>query len=159
MKTFCYCACYSIKHHLYLFLGSYHALCLYILLQTHMIIIAGISYIFLMGSGALSTFELSLRHLLFFFFTRESSLFLCQVPTPFVYYILSCLPFPFILCFVDLICVLPGALSQELAFCDKVKETLLDPDNYQEFLRCLHLYTREIITRSELQSLVWLIVI
>ncbi|XP_061973574.1 paired amphipathic helix protein Sin3-like 4 [Populus nigra] len=47
-----------------------------------------------------------------------------------------------------------SALSQELAFCDKVKETLLDPDNYQEFLRCLHLYTREIITRSELQSLV-----
>ncbi|KAJ6431183.1 hypothetical protein OIU84_018637 [Salix udensis] len=47
-----------------------------------------------------------------------------------------------------------SALSQELAFCDKVKETLHDPDNYQEFLRCLHLYTREIITRSELQSLV-----
>ncbi|XP_021652208.2 paired amphipathic helix protein Sin3-like 4 isoform X3 [Hevea brasiliensis] len=46
------------------------------------------------------------------------------------------------------------ALSQELAFCEKVKEKLHSPDDYQGFLRCLHLYTREIITRSELQSLV-----
>ena len=96
MKTFRCCARYSIKHHLYLFLGSYHALCLYILLQTHMIIIAGISYIFLMGSGALSIFELSLRYLLFFFFTRESFFFLFQVFTLFVYYILSCLPETFV---------------------------------------------------------------
>ncbi|GAV75319.1 PAH domain-containing protein/Sin3_corepress domain-containing protein [Cephalotus follicularis] len=43
--------------------------------------------------------------------------------------------------------------SQELAFCEKVKEKLRSPDNYQEFLRCLHLYTKEIITRSELESL------
>ncbi|KAF5726781.1 paired amphipathic helix protein Sin3-like 4-like isoform X3 [Tripterygium wilfordii] len=47
-----------------------------------------------------------------------------------------------------------GMISQELAFCEKVKEKLHNPDDYQEFLRCLHLYTREIITRSELQSLV-----
>ncbi|KAJ4836782.1 hypothetical protein Tsubulata_013609 [Turnera subulata] len=47
-----------------------------------------------------------------------------------------------------------SALSQELAFCEKVKEKLRNPDDYQEYLRCLHLYTREIITRSELQSLV-----
>ncbi|CAN1311175.1 Paired amphipathic helix protein Sin3-like 4 [Linum perenne] len=47
-----------------------------------------------------------------------------------------------------------SALSQELAFCEKVKEKLRCPDNYQEFLRCLHLYTQEIITRPELQSLV-----
>ncbi|KAF2302447.1 hypothetical protein GH714_036385 [Hevea brasiliensis] len=47
-----------------------------------------------------------------------------------------------------------NALSQELAFCEKVKEKLHSPDDYQGFLRCLHLYTREIITRSELQSLV-----
>lgn len=42
--------------------------------------------------------------------------------------------------------------SQELSFCEKVKDKLRD--DYQEFLRCLHLYTKEIITRSELQSLV-----
>ncbi|XP_021604424.1 paired amphipathic helix protein Sin3-like 4 isoform X3 [Manihot esculenta] len=47
-----------------------------------------------------------------------------------------------------------SALSQELAFCEKVKEKLRNPDDYQGFLRCLHLYTREIITRPELQSLV-----
>lgn len=42
--------------------------------------------------------------------------------------------------------------SQELSFCEKVKDKLRD--DYQEFLRCLHLYTKEIITRPELQSLV-----
>ncbi|KAG8654027.1 hypothetical protein MANES_05G093400v8 [Manihot esculenta] len=47
-----------------------------------------------------------------------------------------------------------NALTQELAFCEKVKEKLHNPDDYQGFLRCLHLYTREIITRPELQSLV-----
>ncbi|CAN1816987.1 Paired amphipathic helix protein Sin3-like 4 [Linum perenne] len=47
-----------------------------------------------------------------------------------------------------------SALSQELAFCEKVKEKLEKPEDYQEFLRCLHLYTQEIITRPELQSLV-----
>ncbi|KAL9424033.1 hypothetical protein AB3S75_036006 [Citrus x aurantiifolia] len=45
-----------------------------------------------------------------------------------------------------------GMFSQELSFCEKVKDKLRD--DYQEFLRCLHLYTKEIITRSELQSLV-----
>ncbi|XP_054823950.1 paired amphipathic helix protein Sin3-like 4 isoform X2 [Prosopis cineraria] len=44
--------------------------------------------------------------------------------------------------------------SQEFAFCDKVKEKLRNPDDYQEFLKCLHIYSREIITRQELQSLV-----
>ncbi|GKV22786.1 hypothetical protein SLEP1_g32612 [Rubroshorea leprosula] len=44
--------------------------------------------------------------------------------------------------------------SQELAFCERVKEKLQSPDHYQEFLRCLHLYSNEVITRSQLQSLV-----
>ncbi|KAK4263327.1 hypothetical protein QN277_028757 [Acacia crassicarpa] len=44
--------------------------------------------------------------------------------------------------------------SQEFAFCDKVKEKLRNPDDYQEFLKCLHIYSREIITREELQTLV-----
>ncbi|CAJ2647756.1 unnamed protein product [Trifolium pratense] len=47
-----------------------------------------------------------------------------------------------------------GMYSQELAFCAEVKERLRNPDDYQEFLKCLHIYSREIITRQELQSLV-----
>ncbi|KAL4362985.1 hypothetical protein GQ457_04G006650 [Hibiscus cannabinus] len=44
--------------------------------------------------------------------------------------------------------------NQEFAFCDKVKEKLRNPEHYQEFLRCLHLYSNEVISRTELQSLV-----
>lgn len=44
--------------------------------------------------------------------------------------------------------------SQEFTFFERVKEKLCSGDDYQEFLRCLHLYTKEIITRSELQALV-----
>ncbi|KAK6281649.1 hypothetical protein POUND7_015474 [Theobroma cacao] len=43
---------------------------------------------------------------------------------------------------------------QEFAFCDKVKEKLRNPEHWQEFLRCLHLYSNEVISRTELQSLV-----
>lgn len=52
---------------------------------------------------------------------------------------------------------MPGMYSQELAFLEKVKEKLRNPDVYQEFLKCLHIYSREIITRPELESLVWFI--
>ncbi|XP_022151191.1 paired amphipathic helix protein Sin3-like 4 isoform X1 [Momordica charantia] len=44
--------------------------------------------------------------------------------------------------------------SQEFAFCERVKEKLRNADDYQEFLKCLHIYSKEIITRAELQSLV-----
>ncbi|XP_039068905.1 paired amphipathic helix protein Sin3-like 4 isoform X2 [Hibiscus syriacus] len=44
--------------------------------------------------------------------------------------------------------------NQEFAFCYKVKEKLRNPEHYQEFLRCLHLYSNEVISRTELQSLV-----
>ncbi|KAL3526003.1 hypothetical protein ACH5RR_014375 [Cinchona calisaya] len=44
--------------------------------------------------------------------------------------------------------------SQEFSFCEKVKERLHNPDDYQAFLKCLHIYSTEIITRKELQSLV-----
>ncbi|XWS22532.1 hypothetical protein CRYUN_Cryun29cG0044500 [Craigia yunnanensis] len=47
-----------------------------------------------------------------------------------------------------------GVYNQEFSFCDKVKEKLRNPDHYQEFLRCLHLYSNEVITCTELQSLV-----
>lgn len=50
-----------------------------------------------------------------------------------------------------------GIYSQEFAFCERVKEKLRNADDYQEFLKCLHIYSKEIITRAELQSLVWIL--
>jgi histone deacetylase complex regulatory component SIN3 len=46
-----------------------------------------------------------------------------------------------------------GVYAQEFHFCEKVKEKL-EYDAYQEFLKCLHIYSQEIITRSELKNLV-----
>ncbi|XP_020268792.1 paired amphipathic helix protein Sin3-like 4 [Asparagus officinalis] len=40
---------------------------------------------------------------------------------------------------------------REFNFCEKVKEKL--PDRYQEFLKCLHIYSQEIINRDELKHL------
>eukprot|EP01018_Ginkgo_biloba_P002349 Gb_35988 [translate_table: standard] len=50
--------------------------------------------------------------------------------------------------------VLKNVDQQESHFCDKVKAKLRNHDTYQEFLKCLHIYSKEIINRSELQSLV-----
>ncbi|EPS62222.1 hypothetical protein M569_12570, partial [Genlisea aurea] len=44
--------------------------------------------------------------------------------------------------------------SHGLLFCEKVKERLHSADDYQAFLKCLHLYSKEIISRDELQGLV-----
>ncbi|XP_076914663.1 paired amphipathic helix protein Sin3-like 2 isoform X1 [Bidens hawaiensis] len=44
--------------------------------------------------------------------------------------------------------------SQEFTFCENVKTRLRNPDDYQAFLKCLHIFSTEIITRKELQSLV-----
>ncbi|KAL3629289.1 hypothetical protein CASFOL_026511 [Castilleja foliolosa] len=44
--------------------------------------------------------------------------------------------------------------NYEVSFCEKVKERLCSADDYQAFLKCLHIYSTEIITRKELQSLV-----
>nr|GEV80840.1 paired amphipathic helix protein Sin3-like 2 isoform X1 [Tanacetum cinerariifolium] len=43
---------------------------------------------------------------------------------------------------------------QEFTFCENVKNRLRNADDYQAFLKCLHIYSTEIITRKELQSLV-----
>lgn len=43
--------------------------------------------------------------------------------------------------------------SQDLAIVDRVKEKL-NASEYQEFVRCLNLFSKEIISRPELQSLV-----
>ncbi|CAN4079305.1 unnamed protein product [Withania somnifera] len=49
---------------------------------------------------------------------------------------------------------LKNMYSQEFGFCEKVKERLRSSSDYQAFLKCLHIYSTEIITRIELQSLV-----
>ncbi|KAL8471473.1 hypothetical protein ACS0TY_028934 [Phlomoides rotata] len=49
---------------------------------------------------------------------------------------------------------LKSMYSQEFTFCEKVKERLHSADDYQAFLKCLHIYSTEIITRKELTSLV-----
>ncbi|KAK8956962.1 Paired amphipathic helix protein Sin3-like 4 [Platanthera zijinensis] len=48
---------------------------------------------------------------------------------------------------------LKSVYTQEFTFCEKVKGKL-HPDAYQEFLKCLHIYSKEIITRAELKNLV-----
>ncbi|CAN6477714.1 unnamed protein product [Victoria cruziana] len=48
---------------------------------------------------------------------------------------------------------LKNTYAQEFIFCDKVKETL-EPRQYQEFLKCLDIYSKEIISRNDLQNLV-----
>ncbi|KAL7100797.1 hypothetical protein ACP275_08G017500 [Erythranthe tilingii] len=49
---------------------------------------------------------------------------------------------------------LKSVYSQEFNFCEKVKERLRSSTEYQAFLKCLNIYSSEIITRKELQSLV-----
>ncbi|KAA8530290.1 hypothetical protein F0562_004999 [Nyssa sinensis] len=49
---------------------------------------------------------------------------------------------------------LKSMYNQEFIFCEKVKERLRGSDDYQAFLKCLHIYSTEIITRKELQGLV-----
>ncbi|PWA44006.1 SIN3-like 2 [Artemisia annua] len=49
---------------------------------------------------------------------------------------------------------LKSMYSKELAFCEKVKDRLRNQEDYQAFLKCLHIYSTEIITRKELQGLV-----
>ncbi|RCV16180.1 hypothetical protein SETIT_3G117100v2 [Setaria italica] len=49
--------------------------------------------------------------------------------------------------------VLKSSSTQGSQFCEKVK-VKLEPEAYREFLNCLHIYSQEIITRSELKRLV-----
>ncbi|XP_074563729.1 paired amphipathic helix protein Sin3-like 4 [Curcuma longa] len=48
---------------------------------------------------------------------------------------------------------LKSVYTREFNFCEKVKEKL-HTDTYQEFLKCLHIYSKEIINRTELKNLV-----
>lgn len=47
-----------------------------------------------------------------------------------------------------------GMHEQDLAFCEKVKEILRNPDDRQEYVKCINFYSKEMITRSQLQSVV-----
>ncbi|XP_050076400.1 uncharacterized protein LOC126563743 [Anopheles maculipalpis] len=46
-----------------------------------------------------------------------------------------------------------GTLN-DYAFFDKVRKALRSPDVYEDFLRCLTLYNQEIVSKSELQTLI-----
>ncbi|XP_024382732.1 paired amphipathic helix protein Sin3-like 4 isoform X2 [Physcomitrium patens] len=47
-----------------------------------------------------------------------------------------------------------AAIGVQYPFFDKVKARLRSRDTYQEFLKCLNIFSQEIITRAELQTLV-----
>lgn len=47
-----------------------------------------------------------------------------------------------------------GMFKREFNFCDEVKERVKDPDEYQTFLKCLDIYSTEIVSRAELQNMV-----
>ncbi|XP_050383632.1 paired amphipathic helix protein Sin3-like 2 [Argentina anserina] len=49
---------------------------------------------------------------------------------------------------------LKSKYSQAFSFCEKVKERLCSQDDYQAFLKCLHIYSNGIIKRNDLQNLV-----
>ncbi|KAK7386922.1 hypothetical protein VNO78_27297 [Psophocarpus tetragonolobus] len=49
---------------------------------------------------------------------------------------------------------LKSMCSPVIGYLDKVKEKLRNPEDYQEFLKCLNIYCKEIIAKHELQSLV-----
>lgn len=50
-----------------------------------------------------------------------------------------------------------GMYNQGFIFCEKVKERLCSPDDYQAFLKCLNIYSNGIIKRNDLQNLVCVI--
>ncbi|KAJ7974484.1 Paired amphipathic helix SIN3-like protein [Quillaja saponaria] len=49
---------------------------------------------------------------------------------------------------------LKNMYSQAFSFCEKVKEKLGSLDDYQAFLKCLHIFSNGIIKRNDLQNLV-----
>ncbi|KAK1302225.1 Paired amphipathic helix protein Sin3-like 4 [Acorus calamus] len=49
---------------------------------------------------------------------------------------------------------LRSVYAEEISFFDKVRERLNNAEVYQEFLKCLNIFVKEIISRAELQSLV-----
>ena len=58
--------------------------------------------------------------------------------------------------FSGFLCFMPGMCNQGFIFFEKVKEKLGSSDDYQAFLKCLHIYSNGIIKRNDLQNLVCL---
>ncbi|TKY58570.1 Paired amphipathic helix protein Sin3 4 [Spatholobus suberectus] len=50
--------------------------------------------------------------------------------------------------------IISSMCSPVLGYLEKVKEKLRNPEDYQEFFKCLLIYSKELITQHELQSLV-----
>jgi paired amphipathic helix protein Sin3a len=48
-----------------------------------------------------------------------------------------------------------ASLAKELAFFEKAKKTLKDRDAYNELVKCLNIFNSEVISKMELQTLVW----
>ena len=46
-------------------------------------------------------------------------------------------------------------LAKELQFFERVKARLRNRDTYQEFLKCLHLFNQDVISKMELRGLVY----
>lgn len=70
--------------------------------------------------------------------------------------ILTCVVFSklLIICVFISFMFIPGMYSQAFSFCEKVKEKLSSSDDYQTFLKCLHIFSNGIIKRNDLQNLV-----
>ncbi|CAM8916122.1 unnamed protein product [Rhodiola kirilowii] len=47
-----------------------------------------------------------------------------------------------------------GVFHQEILFCEEVKKRMHRPAEFPQFLKCLHIYSKDIITRKELENLV-----
>ncbi|KAG5535017.1 hypothetical protein RHGRI_022955 [Rhododendron griersonianum] len=53
------------------------------------------------------------------------------------------------------VCIIsPAMYEREFIFCEKVKERLHSSEDYQTFLKCLHIYSTDIISKKDLQGLV-----
>jgi len=53
--------------------------------------------------------------------------------------------------------VITGMCSGVFGYLEKVKEKLRNPDDFQDLLKYLRIYSKEIITQEELKLLVWFI--
>ena len=48
-----------------------------------------------------------------------------------------------------------ASLAKELTFFEKVKTRLRNRETYNELIKCLNIFNSEVISKMELQSLVW----
>ena len=48
-----------------------------------------------------------------------------------------------------------ASFAKELQFFERVKQRLRNKEVYQEFLKCLHIFNQDVITKMELRGLVY----